>query len=372
MNIAYMDNLRLYGSGNAIQHLHYLPFGEDWVDQRNSSWNAPYTFSGKEKDAETGYGYFGARYYDSGLGIWLSVDNMSDKYSSISPYNYCTNNPVILKDPDGNDPILGTGLNVSIKVGYGSNGFNYNLTASAGLQFKSPYFQAVTFSSLSLYGGQQLGTSYLTRGCQFDITAGAYFSGGWGEGSPHKFYTLNYNTQSPFDNTFLWSFTYGQMLTYNSAVNAFGDGPDIQSQGLIGLRLGENFSLSTNNDSRTYGSNLIFNRGKIVDAAWSGGIVINLFDVYFGYQNFSGYWPEFQNDEINKYGYVFSAETRQGGNGLYHQSLNRAFNFVQFPNNFGVGIYSEAWFQNFIHNILSKDGTYIYNNQGNVNATISQ
>ena len=91
-------------TGKPIQHLHYLPFGEDWVDQRNSSWNAPYTFSGKEKDVETGYGYFGARYYDSGLSIWLSVDPMSDKYPSMSPYNYCANNPVILVDPDGNCP----------------------------------------------------------------------------------------------------------------------------------------------------------------------------------------------------------------------------------------------------------------------------
>lgn len=69
--------------------------------RRNSSWNAPYTFSGKEKDVETGYGYFGARYYDSGLSIWLSVDPMSDKYPSLSPYNYCANNPIILVDPDG-------------------------------------------------------------------------------------------------------------------------------------------------------------------------------------------------------------------------------------------------------------------------------
>ncbi|MDX9914223.1 MAG: RHS repeat-associated core domain-containing protein, partial [Candidatus Moranbacteria bacterium] len=91
-------------TGRPIQHLHYLPFGEDWVDQRNSTWNAPYTFSGKEKDVETGYGYFGARYYDSGLSIWLSVDPMSDKYSNMSPYNYCANNPVILVDPDGRTP----------------------------------------------------------------------------------------------------------------------------------------------------------------------------------------------------------------------------------------------------------------------------
>jgi RHS repeat-associated protein len=93
-------------SGRPIQHLHYLPFGEDWVDQRNSSWNAPYTFSGKEKDTETGYSYFGARYYDSGLSMWLSVDPMSDKYPSMSPYNYCANNPVILVDPDGKEVFL--------------------------------------------------------------------------------------------------------------------------------------------------------------------------------------------------------------------------------------------------------------------------
>ncbi len=103
MNFAYMDNLTLYGSGNAILHLHFLPFGEDWVDQRNTSWNAPYTFSGKEKDAETGYGYFGARNYDSGLSIWLSIDPMSDKNPSVSPYNYYANNPLMLVDPKGED-----------------------------------------------------------------------------------------------------------------------------------------------------------------------------------------------------------------------------------------------------------------------------
>ena len=57
--------------------------------------------SGKEKDSETGYHYFGARYYNSDLSLWLSVDPMSDKYPSISPYNYCAWNPVKLVDPDG-------------------------------------------------------------------------------------------------------------------------------------------------------------------------------------------------------------------------------------------------------------------------------
>ena len=42
-----------------------------------------------------------ARHYHPTLSIWLSVDPMSDKYPSTSPYTYCANNPVKLKDPDG-------------------------------------------------------------------------------------------------------------------------------------------------------------------------------------------------------------------------------------------------------------------------------
>ena len=42
-----------------------------------------------------------ARHYHSDLSIWLSVDPMSDKYPSTSPYAYCANNPVRLVDPDG-------------------------------------------------------------------------------------------------------------------------------------------------------------------------------------------------------------------------------------------------------------------------------
>ena len=62
-----------------------------------------YTFASKERDEESGLSYFGARYYSSDLSIWLSVDPMSDKYPSLSPYVYCANNPVKLVDPNGED-----------------------------------------------------------------------------------------------------------------------------------------------------------------------------------------------------------------------------------------------------------------------------
>ena len=64
----------------------------------------PFVSTGKEKDEETGYGYFGARYMDHELTtMWLSVDPMADKYPSISPYAYCAWNPVKLVDPEGRD-----------------------------------------------------------------------------------------------------------------------------------------------------------------------------------------------------------------------------------------------------------------------------
>ena len=90
-------------SGYSAQHLHYLPWGEDFVDQRTTNYAARFTFSAKEKDAETGFSYFGSRYYNSDLSIWLSVDPMSDKYPSLSPYVYCANNPVKLVDPNGEE-----------------------------------------------------------------------------------------------------------------------------------------------------------------------------------------------------------------------------------------------------------------------------
>ncbi len=91
-------------SGMAVQHLQYLPYGEPYVNQHPFGYSERFTFTGKERDEETGFGYFGARYMDHELmTMWLSVDPMADKYPSISPYAYCAWNPVKLVDPDGEE-----------------------------------------------------------------------------------------------------------------------------------------------------------------------------------------------------------------------------------------------------------------------------
>ncbi len=62
-----------------------------------------YKFTAKERDVETGYDYFGARYYDSRIGRWLQVDPLAEKYFGWSLYVNVRDNPLVLIDPNGTD-----------------------------------------------------------------------------------------------------------------------------------------------------------------------------------------------------------------------------------------------------------------------------
>lgn len=77
--------------------------GEVFIEERNNTWNTPYLFNSKELDEETGLVYYGARYYDPRILIWLSVDPLAEKDPNMTPYHYCSNNPVNMTDPDGRD-----------------------------------------------------------------------------------------------------------------------------------------------------------------------------------------------------------------------------------------------------------------------------
>ena len=62
---------------------------------------------------------FDSRYYSSDLSIWLSVDPMSGKYPSLSPYVYCADNPVRVVDPNGEDYVVVVeGNTITIKAMY--------------------------------------------------------------------------------------------------------------------------------------------------------------------------------------------------------------------------------------------------------------
>ena len=87
--------------GEVVQHIEYVPFGEVFIEERNNVWNTPYLFNAKEFDEETGMYYYGARYYDPRLALWISTDPLQGMKPNMSSYSFSSNNPVNYIDPDG-------------------------------------------------------------------------------------------------------------------------------------------------------------------------------------------------------------------------------------------------------------------------------
>ena len=71
---SYITNL----DGEVVQHIEYVPFGEVFVEERNNTWNTPYLFNAKEFDEETGLYYYGARYYEPRVSLWMNVDRYAE------------------------------------------------------------------------------------------------------------------------------------------------------------------------------------------------------------------------------------------------------------------------------------------------------
>lgn len=87
--------------------LDYAPFGQVIAGNTND----PYLFTGKERDTESGLDYFGARYYASSMGRWMSPDwaekpeavpySSLENPQSLNLYGYVGNNPLSHADADG-------------------------------------------------------------------------------------------------------------------------------------------------------------------------------------------------------------------------------------------------------------------------------
>jgi RHS repeat-associated protein len=84
------------------QHDLYNPFGEV-ITEYKAYWHQgkvpDYMFNAKELDEENGMYYYSARYYNP--PTFISRDPLFEKYPFMSPYTYCSNNPINRIDPTG-------------------------------------------------------------------------------------------------------------------------------------------------------------------------------------------------------------------------------------------------------------------------------
>src|SRR5690606_7371907 len=74
----------------------------------------------------TGMYYYGARYYDPRISIFVSVDPLAEDFVGWTPYHYVHQNPVNMIDPNGKNGIIEVqGNNIIVKTriyitGYGA------------------------------------------------------------------------------------------------------------------------------------------------------------------------------------------------------------------------------------------------------------
>jgi RHS repeat-associated protein len=85
----------------------FYPFGGERTITNTCAQN--YKFTGKERDSETGNDYFGARFYESNLGRFMSVDPSRKSANPSDPqgwnrYAYTLNNPLAFVDRNGKWP----------------------------------------------------------------------------------------------------------------------------------------------------------------------------------------------------------------------------------------------------------------------------
>ncbi|MNU74914.1 hypothetical protein D3C71_644270 [compost metagenome] len=85
-----------------INAVDYYPYGKVLREYDNGAGDR-YLSTQHERDKETGLDYRGARYYDSDIARFLSLDPLAAKYPMLSPYNYVAGNPIIFIDPDGRE-----------------------------------------------------------------------------------------------------------------------------------------------------------------------------------------------------------------------------------------------------------------------------
>jgi len=91
--------------GNILATYDYAPYGAQMLGAPPSG---PAGYTGHVNDAESGFVYMQARYYDPATGRFLSVDPMASGAGNIfdfNRYNYAENNPINKIDPDGRCPV---------------------------------------------------------------------------------------------------------------------------------------------------------------------------------------------------------------------------------------------------------------------------
>jgi RHS repeat-associated protein len=99
-NRGHSITLELDDSGNILSYEEYTPYGNSTYQAFVTKAPKRFRYSCKERDRDTGFYYFGKRYYIPWLCRWLCPDPLGT-LDGLNTYEYVACNPVEHDDPDG-------------------------------------------------------------------------------------------------------------------------------------------------------------------------------------------------------------------------------------------------------------------------------
>ena len=323
--------------GRITQHTEYIAFGEVLFEEHSTSKTMPYLFNGKELDTETGLYYYGARYYDSKVSLWLNVDPLAEK--TMTPYAYTNNNPIMLVDPDGRES-TSTGVRQNDDGSYtvvnakndGDNGIyiadkngNYDINKSKKIGTTNNYFDfLLTYDSTGKFGGvakNNDGSNIVLNNNNLNLAT--------------LLYKYSYNTNNGIQNYYL--------DLINLAVSSKNGGSlDLKvSLGIdkyAPIRAGENYT------TLRAASNILFG--------------FNMRRIYEKYKNNTKFKSEFKTAE-DFYRYTmqvvggYNQYQNNRGNFIDNKGYNKGFPFYGEHAYSGVNIY-RGYFKQFTNKKLHK------------------
>jgi RHS repeat-associated protein len=152
--------LTLGEDGGIVSWNDYDPWGLTLAGRSGvvGSADARYQFTSQERDDETGYDYFGARYYDARVGRFFTQDRFKEKYPSFSPYQYGANNPILFVDVNGDSINLSQVINIDQR-----DGTDYTNTLINDLQDKTGLKLSVNDRGMLVYEKDGDGNPIVTK-----------------------------------------------------------------------------------------------------------------------------------------------------------------------------------------------------------------